>query len=462
MFLNQRAVCACDTKSLLNQINLSEYTLKKINVMKRIFTFAIALMSLFASTQLASAATAVFNVTVPAGTNACYMMGSINSWDLTKAIKLTKVDATHYTVTLDEATFDGGVTLATMQYKYISGPGDWAYVEKHADGSEIRANRVYTGTNAYVDPNGVNPSETAVGTLGQDVVVKWAMAWADVPPLPLNVTIDVLVPAGTIQCYIVGTFNSWAGPTAPADSVKMVKVATNDDGTMIFEKKIFTADANKLAYHFCAGPDWSFEQSAPTGDYHYPEVAPVVTAWKAVYDPTKLGNITFIVNVPANTTAIWAVGSFQGWSQDNGVPCTKNNDGTFSFTAKNVQSMEFKMYNRLDASWGYVEVDAAGVEVKNRVAVSTPGTTVTQTITVIGWKQAANTAVQAINMDNYRIYTANHSVVVEGVTSQVDIYDASGRSVQSQKVVGTFSSKNLSSGLYIIRVDGATTKVSLR
>ena len=429
--------------------------------MKRIFTFAIALMSLFATSQLASAATAVFNTTVPAGTNACYIIGSFNSWDQTKSVKLTKVDATHYTVTLDEANFSAGVTLANMQYKYCSGPGDWAYVEKHADGSEIRANRVYTGTNEYVDPNGVNPSETAVGTLGQDVVVKWAMTWADVPPLPLKVTIDVLVPAGTIQCYIVGTFNNWAGPSAPADSCKMVNMGANPDGTIIFEKTIYTPDANKLAYHFCAGPDWSFEQSAPTGDYHYPEVAPVVTAWKAIYDPTKLGNITFIVNVPANTPKIWAVGSFQGWSQTNGVACTKNIDGTFSFTVNNIQSMEFKMYNRLDASWGFVEVDAAGVEVANRVAVATPGTTVNQTITVIGWKQAFDTKVNEVNIDNYKIYSNNNKIVVEGVVSNVELFNLDGRRVQTEKLSGTFTSQTLNKGLYVVRVDGATRKVSV-
>ncbi len=430
--------------------------------MKRIFTFAIALMSLFASSQLASAATAVFNVTVPAGTNACYIIGSFNSWDQTKSVKLTKVDATHYTVTLDEATFATGVTLATMQYKYCSGPGDWAYVEKYAGGGEIHANRVYTGTNVWVDTaTPPAPTETAIGTLGQDVVAQWAMIWADVPPKPMKVTIDVLVPAGTFQCYIVGTFNNWAGPSAPVDSCKMVNMGANPDGTIIFEKTIYSPDVNKLAYHFCSGPDWSFEQSAPTGDYKYPEVAPIVTAWKAIYDPTKLGNIDFVVTVPANTPKIWAVGSFQGWSQTNGLACTKNINGTFSFSVKNIQSMEFKMYNRLDASWGFVEVDALGVEVANRKATATPGTTITVPITVIGWKQAFDTKVDEVSIDNYKIYSNNNKIVVEGVLSTVDLFSLDGRRVQTEKLSGTFTSQTLNKGLYVVRVDGATKKVSV-
>jgi hypothetical protein len=430
--------------------------------MKRIFTFAIALMSLFSTVQLASAANVTFNVTVPAGTNACWIVGNFNGWNNNDK-KMTMVDATHYTITMDDTTWglDKGVqvTTANIQYKYLSGGGDWAYVEKHANGDEIRANRVYTGTNEYVDPNGVNPSETAIGTNGVDVVAKWATVWADIPPLPLNVTIDVLVPAGTIQCYIVGTFNNWAGPTAPVDSVKMVKIATNDDGTMIFEKKIFTADANKLSYHFCSGPDWSYEQKTPTGDYKYPEIAPIVTEWKKIYDPAKLGTVVVTITVPANTAEVWSVGSFQGWSMDNAVACTKNTDGTFTFTVNNTGGFEYKLFNKKDNSWGYNAIDATGKDIPNTV-VSYPADAASA-VTVVAWKQSLS-AVQPINMDNYRIYTANHSVVVEGVTSQVDVFDASGRSVQSQKVVGTFSSKNLSSGLYIIRVDGATTKVSLR
>ena len=67
-----------------------------------------------------------YNVTVPAGTKACYIAGEMNSWSFTE---MTKIDDTHYTVTLAEAT-------DTMGYKYCSGPG-WAYVELTEEGGEL-------------------------------------------------------------------------------------------------------------------------------------------------------------------------------------------------------------------------------------------------------------------------------------------------------------------------------------
>jgi hypothetical protein len=273
-----------------------------------------------------------------------------------------------------------------------------------------------------------------------------------------------LVPKGTFQCYIVGTFNNWAGPTAPVDSVKMVKIATNDDGTMIFEKRIFTADANKLSYHFCCGPDWSFEQLAPTGDYKYPEVAPVVTSWKKIFDPSTLGNVKIVATVPAGTgDKVWIQGGWIGWNfsgGNGGQLMTKNGDGTFSITLSNIASTEYRLYNRQD--WGFPEVNDLGAERPNRSVAATPGQTITENISVIGWKQAYNTKVAELNGDKHIVYSNNNRIVVEGVNSQVDVIDMTGRAVQSAKVVGTFTSKTLNTGLYIIRVDGSATKVAVK
>ena len=412
--------------------------------MKRIFTFAIALMSLLVT---AKAATGVFNVTVPDGTNACYIIGGFvgSDWAITKAVKCTKVDATHYTVTLDDATFVSGVTIDNMEYKYVSGPGDWAYVEKNADGTE-RGNRKFADAS------------------GTDVVAKWASVWKDVPPIPGYQTIDVLVPAGTFVCYIVGNFNGWAGPTAPADSCKMVQVGeTNPDGTKIFEKAVYTSDANKLAYHFCAGPDWAFEQSDPTGDYHFPDVNVIVNAWKKVFDPSTVGDVTVVATVPEGTgDKVWIQGGFNGWNFANGAGgqlMTKNGNGTFSYTIKSIASTEYKLYNRQD--WGFVEADSAGVEVKNRSVTATPGTAITENIKVIGWKQAYNTKVTDVNKDNLRIYSNNNKIVVEGVLSTVELFSLDGRRVQSERLSGTFTSQNLNKGLYVVRVDGNARKVSV-
>lgn len=430
--------------------------------MKRIFTFTIALMSMFATLQFAKAANVVFNVTVPSPTYQCWIVGNFNGWNNNDK-QLTMIDPTHFTITLDDATFATGVTVDNLEYKYLSGGGDWAYVEKYAGGAEMLANRAYKlgVTNTHKNAAGVVDDTSAPGNNGTDVVAQWASVFnPNVAPVPMNVTIDVLVPAGTFQCYIVGTFNNWAGPTAPADSCKMVLVATNPDGSMVFEKTIFSPDVNKLAYHFCCGPDWSFEQT-PTVDYKYPEVNPVVAGWKAIFDPSKVGNIVVTATVPTGTTDVWVNGSFLGWNFPNGnngtggLKCTKNADGTFSFTAPFVLNIEYKMYN--GQSWNNVEVDALGVEVANRKAAY-PADAATS-ITVIGWKTPA--AVKELNADLYKVYTNNLRVVIEGVTSNVALFDLSGRLVQSGKLVGTFTSKSLNKGMYIVKVDGATRKVSV-
>ena len=77
--------------------------------------------------------TLTYNVTVPAGTHTCYIVGDMNGWAFTN--EMTKVDDTHYTITLDNV-HDG------MGYKYCCGP-DWAYEEKTAAGEAV-GNRAYS------------------------------------------------------------------------------------------------------------------------------------------------------------------------------------------------------------------------------------------------------------------------------------------------------------------------------
>ena len=120
-----------------------------------------------------------YNVTVPAGTKACYIAGEMNSWSFTE---MTKIDDTHYTVTLAEAT-------EAMGYKYCSGPG-WAYVEVTEEDGEV-ANRTYAAN---------------------DVVVKWASVYdpanAPTPGEAKDITIKAKVPAtwtNTITAWVWAT-----------------------------------------------------------------------------------------------------------------------------------------------------------------------------------------------------------------------------------------------------------------
>ena len=105
--------------------------------------------------------TLTYNVTVPEGTYTCYIVGDMNGWAFTN--EMTKVDDTHYTITLD-SVHDG------MGYKYCSGP-DWAYEEKTAEGEAV-GNRTYTENDIVEAWAAVYGGESAV----ENVVVEKASA----------------------------------------------------------------------------------------------------------------------------------------------------------------------------------------------------------------------------------------------------------------------------------------------
>ena len=86
-----------------------------------------------------------YTVTVPAGTENCYMAGEMNGWDVDNPIELTKQSENVFTVTLE------GVEK-TQQYKYLSKKGTWDYAEDGGDRTWT-ANDVVT---AWKDPLATN------------------------------------------------------------------------------------------------------------------------------------------------------------------------------------------------------------------------------------------------------------------------------------------------------------------
>ena len=402
--------------------------------MKRLFTFIIALLSMFTALQSTRAADVVFNVTVPTPTNQVWIVGNFQGWDPAAMVQGVKVDDTHFTVTLDDATFAEGVTLATLEYKYSSGNGSWLYIEKNADGSELAANRKYSDSN------------------GTDVVQRWAAVYD--PANFEDVNIEVLTPPTTIECYIVGTYNNWASPSA---AFKMTKGETTVDG-IIFTITLQYVDPATLEYKFASGPAWDYEQADPVANFRYATDGGtvVVNSFKLVFDPSKTGDIHITATVPAGTDSVWIQGSHLGWDMTKAVPGTKNEDGTFSFLVPLVISVEYRLYNKPE--WTHPEVDETGAERPNRRAVYPDDANIA--ITVVNWM--VPTAITQFKEATNIIYTRNSSIVVEGVSSKVDVYDLTGRVLQSDKVVGTFTSKSLHSGIYIVLVDGATKKVAVK
>lgn len=420
--------------------------------MKKLFTFMGALLSLFAVVQMSAAADLVFNVTVPTPTYECWVVGNFNGWN-NNEYQMTKVDGTHYTITITipdakfdslQASVDNGVQ--GIKYKYLSGGGDWAYVEKDADGNEIK-DRVYTD--------------------GNDVVQKWALVYnPNVEPIPMTVTIIAQVPADVIELYIVGTFNNW---TIPTDTTKMTFLEANESGK-VFSATFFTVDANKLQFKFCAGPAWDYEQTQGA-NYTYPDptqntAAVIVESFKKIYDPTKVGDVTIIATVPAGTERVWIMGSHLGWNWANLKEGTKNQDGTFTIVAENVMSFEYRLYNWYEPEWGYPEVGETDPtkELPNRTAQYDPTNPANNTIniTVWGWLKPAPTAVPNVFFDRYQVKTVNRTITVNNVTSSVELFDVMGRQLDKANVRGSYTTKTLTNGIYILKVDGITAKIAVK
>ncbi len=429
--------------------------------MKTKFTFAMMLLSLLTVFQFASAATATFNVTVPNDqgsdghhqTNKCLIVGNFNGWDAVSAIPCTKVDNTHYTVTLDESTFtDQTVTLATLQYKYICGP-DFAYVMKGdaPDYAEL-GNISYSGTSPQVD-----------------VVLAWSSVWKDVVPVPGYFTIDIYTPKTVTECYMTGNFNGWLTPGSvgkvdSTDTKMTLDPANSDENGNDFTIKIYTSNAYALAFQFTTGPSWIYQQNQ--GNNSYPDVSqptalfmatgdnPTITFKRIYPGAVGLKNVTLTTTVPANTTTAYVMGSLNGGANTDFIAGTNNNNGTFTFSVPGVDIFNYNYYNTASAS--SIEVNADNSAAAGRVADAQIQTGFTDV--VAAW---VSTGVKTVDANKYKIFTDNKSIVVEGVQSSVEVLSIDGRHIQSEKLNGIFTCKALNNGIYIIRVDGATKKVAV-
>jgi hypothetical protein len=401
---------------------------------KIIFLAAVFICSLFAVNQSASALT--YTVTVPEGTQTCYFTGDANGWSFTKMEAASA--ANQFTITVDNAT-------ETQGYKYLSGPG-WEYEEaKDAEGNSLDENRTYADSN------------------GNDVVAYWKSLFV---PETRTVTIEVWVPSAVHVLYIVGSFNNWSGKFD--DEYKMEYVG-EEDGGKIFSIQITYDDVDNMEFKLVAGPDWSFEQTA-TENFKYSEIeesAPntislAVYEFKAIFDPTRAGDIHIKATVPAGTSRVWIQGSFLGWSWDDPKEMTKNADGTFSYTIPIVQQIEYRLYNGAD--WQYAEAEEGDLNAdrSNRAATFDPeDPDKVNEITVWAWRTAVS-AIPSLAVNPVKVYSSAKGQLTVAGASQVEIFDIVGKRIQSAGVSGDFVSNTLHPGIYIVRADGVSQKVIVK
>ena len=133
--------------------------------------------------------TLVFNVTVPAGTKNCYIVGSFNEWG--KFVAMEKAGDNNFTVSIDN------LKKSEVKYKYTCGEG-WDYVEMQADKVTDVQDRSYTAN---------------------DVVAAWKSTPSTTVTYPEKV-------------YIVGHDNAW-DPAKPLEISGTDGVYTIDNVTFV-------------------------------------------------------------------------------------------------------------------------------------------------------------------------------------------------------------------------------------
>lgn len=389
----------------------------------------LPILTLIMITGMSFAQTHTMIVTVLDTTvQVCYAAGDFNNWN-PATDKMTQISESPKMFSL---SFEMADTSANkVNYKFLSGP-DWKYQQKQAD------NFVF-----------LDDSITAV-------VDTFAAVYDT--NLAKDVTIDVLVPAEVVDLYLTGSFNNWPGIAA-----KMDEVDSTESGKE-FTLTIHTPDTTTLEYKFIAGPGWPYQQTS-TDNFKYTtnHGIEICDEFLIIYNPINAGDITLnITDVPEGTEQVWIVGTFIDWHIEDAIQATKVNDTTYTAVIPFVANIEYKCYSFND--WIYEEaIDAEGNSVPNRTAAFTDGPEFD--ITVAFWKNlytSSPTGIKDPISARYKMYTINGTIVVEGVNSNVAIFDLNGRMIQNVRAKGKFTSNNLRTGLYIIRVDNQAQKIVVR
>lgn len=336
--------------------------------------------------------TLTYNVTVPEGTPSCFITGEMNGWSFTE---MTMVDATHYTITLDEVT-------KAMKYKYTA-TASWDNVEVQADGVSDIQDRTYNENDIVAAWKGMSTGTTE------------------------NLTYTVTVPAGTESCYIVGAFNEWT------DFVAMDKV-NDTQFTITIENT-----TKSSGYKYTCGESWDFEEVTADGGTVQNRTwseNDVVAAWKST-PSEQVETLVYTVTVPDNTVACFISGGMNGWGF---TEMTKIDTNVYSITFDNVtRSMRYKYLCGED--WEYEEVTADGGSVQDR--------TYNENDVVVAWKNLWS-GVADVTTDALKVYGATGMLCVRTTEdTTLNIYNAQGMLVKAIRVNGN-ADINLTAGLYIV------------
>lgn len=329
-----------------------------------------------------------FDVTVPPYTPAgdkIYIAGDlINNWN-PGATPLTRVDATHWTITMD-------LPLGkTINYKYAR--GSWDSVQKDPLGNEIN-NLQYTLPNqdgAHVTIFDGVASWRDMGTPAGYVAVQW------------NVQAPSTTPVNT-QLYLAGSqwpdpSNPWAPNGAPLRPV---------GGGYWQYTQVFTSGTD-IQYKYTRGSWGTVEADSSFNDVSNRDLpvtaqqtksnngftyvadfqTDTIANWKdhpSAQQVTVTFNVTIPQALPAGVRAYIAGDLINNWNP-GATPLTEVDatHWTYSQVLGQGQTVQYK-YTLGD--WPYVETNADGSDLANRqITVTDSGNgAMTVTDTVTGWK----------------------------------------------------------------------------
>ncbi len=334
-----------------------------------------------------------YNVTVPAGTPACYIAGEMNNWTFTE---MTQLDETHYTISYDNVT-------KSTEYKYTCGES-WDYVEVQADGNDV-GNRTWSAN---------------------DVVAAWKTV-APQPETPETLVYSVTVPAGTPACYIAGDMNDW----------------TFTEMTQLDETHYTISYDNvtkSTEYKYTCGESWDYVEVQADGNdigNRKWSANDVVAAWKAIASaPDTPGTLVYNVTVPAGTDACYIAGGMNDWTF---TEMTQLDETHYTISFDDVtKATEYKYF--CGPEFTYAECLADGTFRGNR--------TWAENDVVENWETWSGVA--DVEVADAKVFGANDLLCIRvAETTLFNIYNAQGMLV---KVVTVDSAAdiNLAAGLYIV------------
>ena len=208
--------------------------------------------------------------------------------------------------------------------------------------------------------------------------------------LHIKVILPETTPEDVTEIYLIGSYCDWNFGGAKTSEVK-----TDDEGKKYAEFELDFEDAEyPLEYKYTYGDSWDHEELDENGEglggnrridfKPTADIQDVVLNWEGTdkIDYTELQEditVTFIVHVPEDTEdddgKIYMRGSFTSW--DVGTPLQKTDEGTYTceVEVKSYTTLRFKFLRK--DGWDFVEKQADGEEMLNRVAILTDDSTIT-------------------------------------------------------------------------------------